>query len=172
MLSFNSRSIVNKLDKLEDLLLLYDPHVCVITETWLNEFIRDDEVVSLDYQLYRRDRGSRGGGVAVVARKGVDVQVLDQIDNHESLFLRVALFGITFVLGAVYRPPESDSSYLNQLYDYALKFQEKNVILTGDFNLPLIDWQKLSYGGSTHGDTILDIIVRKWAGSLRRKGML
>lgn len=44
----------------------HDPQICVITETWLHDAIGDDEVAPPGYRLYRHDRGSRGGGVAVI----------------------------------------------------------------------------------------------------------
>lgn len=60
----NARSIVNKSDSLELLLLNYELHSVVITETWLSDSISDVEVVPHGYQIYRR-----GGGVTVIAEK-------------------------------------------------------------------------------------------------------
>lgn len=57
----------------------------MISETWLHSGILDEEIVPPDYVIYRRDRGSRGGGVAVIAKRAVSVTLLEQIDQHESL---------------------------------------------------------------------------------------
>lgn len=140
MLSLNAQSVVNKIEKLHDTLLVYDPHVCVICETWLHDGVRDDEIVSPNHQLFRKDRCSRGGGVAVIPKNSVDVRELDQIDNHESLFLSVTVRGVQFILRSVYRTPNADDQYMQELYDHILKFKGKNLIITGDFNLPQIDW--------------------------------
>lgn len=105
----------------------------------MNESIRDDETVPLAYQLYRRDRGSRGSGVAVIAKKRNRNRLRNQIDNHESLFLRVMLSGIIFFTATVYRCPDSNDDYMIQLYDEVLKLQGRNLIVTGDFNLPNIN---------------------------------
>lgn len=149
---------MNKTDALESLLLLYDPHVCVVTETWLHDNIRDDEIAPPGYCLYRRDRGSRGGGVAVLAKHSVDIAVGDQIADHESLLLNVCFCGIQFYLCAVYRPPDSNDLYLSKLHEHLLSLRDRNVILTGDFNLPEINWDQLKYGCSTTIDVILDVM--------------
>lgn len=62
-------------------MLLYDPHMCVITETWLHNAIYDEEIVPPGYQLYRCDRASRGGGVAIVTGNGVDVSFAERIES-------------------------------------------------------------------------------------------
>lgn len=36
-----------------------------VTETWLNEMIYNNELLPTDYNIYRNDRGSRGGGVLI-----------------------------------------------------------------------------------------------------------
>lgn len=159
MLSLNARSIVNKTDSLELLLLSYDPHLVVLTETWLHEGIRDDEIIPPGYQLLRRDRGSRGGGVAVIAKSHINVTLLDQFDDHESLFLNISLWGFTVLLCAVYRPPNAADLFLDNLYDHLLAQHAQNVIVTGDFNLSAIDWNQLAYGMSNCSDRILDIML-------------
>lgn len=93
ILSLNARSIVNKIDELELLLLSYNAQLVVISETWLSDKISSDEIVPPGYKLYRRDRVSRGGGVAVVAKENIAVTFMDQIPNHESLFLNVKNIG-------------------------------------------------------------------------------
>lgn len=143
---------------MEELLLLHDPHLCIITETWLHVLIRDDEIVPPGYQLFRRDRGSRGGGVAVVVKHGIEITVTEQIGEHESLILRVSFRGITFFLCAVYRPPDTSDDFLNKLYDHLLKLSGRNLIVTGDFNLPSINWNSLQYGCSTSSDILVDIM--------------
>lgn len=158
MVSLNARSIANKTDALETLLISYDPHICVITETWLHDDINDDEIVPPGYHLYRRDRGARGGGVAVVTKEYVDVTVCEQIAAHESLLLKLCLFGVNFFLCAVYRAPDADDFFLDRLYDHLQGFGGRNVVITGDFNLPSIHWSSLNYGISRSADAVLDMM--------------
>lgn len=69
IISLNARSVVNKFGLLESLILTHNPHVIVITETWLHAGVQDSEVVPSPYKLLRKDRGSRGGGVAIAIKK-------------------------------------------------------------------------------------------------------
>lgn len=141
MISLNARSTVNKIDSFEVLLFSYDPHLLVISETWLQSGILDEEIVPQDYVIYRRDRGSRGGGVAVIAKRVVNVTLLEQIDQRESL-LHGTAHGFTFFLCAVYRAPDAADSFMYSLFDRLLPYQNWNLIITGDFNFSAIDWDK------------------------------
>lgn len=136
----------------------HDPQICIITETWLHDQIGDDEVAPPGYRLYRRDRGSRGGAVAVI-KDNIEVTVADQVCDHESLLLRVSLQGDTFFVCAVYRPPNADDLFSSRLYDHLLKFRDKNLIISGDFNLPSIDWNNMQYGYSIAADALVDIML-------------
>lgn len=60
---------------------------------------------------------------------------------------------------AVYRAPNSDLSFLLTLYDKLLSLNFKNVIMTGDFNLPGIEWSKIVYGQCDRGDAVLDMML-------------
>ncbi|EEC05312.1 hypothetical protein IscW_ISCW003636, partial [Ixodes scapularis] len=42
--------------------------VVVVTETWLNEQVTNDEVFPAGYKIFRKDRCSRGGGVAIAVK--------------------------------------------------------------------------------------------------------
>lgn len=39
------------------------PDIIIGTESWLHADILDSEIFSAAYKIYRRDRGSRGGGI-------------------------------------------------------------------------------------------------------------
>ena len=68
----NSRSIVNKLHELHDLLSTEIYQIILITETWLTDKIPDCLVISgQDYSLFRKDRpsGAVGGGVCALVNK-------------------------------------------------------------------------------------------------------
>lgn len=107
LLNVNAQSLSNKVDKLEYLLLTYDPHITIITETWLHEGIDDSVLIPPRYQIFRRDRPTRGGGVAIVLKDGISARPLQQIPEHESLFLKVSCWGHYFTVCAIYRPPNT-----------------------------------------------------------------
>lgn len=140
---------MNKIELLEDIISNYQPHILVITETWLHSDVQNSEIVPPSYTLIRRDRGSRGGGVAIAIKKNVKFTRLDGIDNHESVWCRLKFFGKNITLGGIYRPPNAPPEYLETLYDYLLQNtnSRSNILITGDFNLPSIDWPSLSHNG-------------------------
>ncbi|EEC18664.1 hypothetical protein IscW_ISCW013877, partial [Ixodes scapularis] len=58
--------IVNKTDKLEAAVLNTQPDIIAVTETWLSDSILDCEITPPNYTILRKDRGSRGGGAAIL----------------------------------------------------------------------------------------------------------
>lgn len=149
VVSLNARSVVNKASSLEDVISCYQPHVLVITETWLHADVQDSEVIPSSYKLIRKDRESRGGGVAIAIKNNVAFTVLDGINNHESVWCRIKFLGKRILLGGVYRPPSSSPEYLEAIQDYLADNtnSRSRIIITGDFNLPGINWADFSYDG-------------------------
>lgn len=82
----------------------HNPHVVVVTETWLRTEIADSEIVPPGYGIIRKDRDTRGGGVAIIFKEGIDVVRLKECPETESIWCKLKLNGICCVLGAVYRP--------------------------------------------------------------------
>lgn len=146
------------MEQLELLLLTHDPHIAVITETWLHDGISDDSVISDSYKMFRRDRLSRGGGVAVILKNGIDAVLLNQIDDHESLCLKVNCWGNTVILYAVYRPPNSPLDFLCKLYNHMSAYRNSKFLVVGDFNLPNIDWSHLFSKQCQNAELVFDII--------------
>lgn len=144
ILNINARSIINKTTELEGILLTHDPHVTILTETWLHSDICDEDLVPNSYKVYRRDRPSLGGGVAIILKTEIPVLILEQIEDHESLCIEINSFGNKLIIFAVYRSPSSSPDFLPKLYDNAIKYSKNRVIIAGDFNLPNINWSKLS----------------------------
>ena len=68
-LHVNTRSILPKMDQLKVWVESSNPDVLVITETWLRRSIPYPEVNLSGYKLFRQDRSSRGGGVAIFAKE-------------------------------------------------------------------------------------------------------
>lgn len=152
---------MNKVDDLELILLTHDPHVVVITETWLHSGIGDSEILPPSYRMIRKDRGSRGGGVAVIFKDSIELMPMNCVISGEVLWCKLTFHGNVFVVGAVYRPPNAPPKLLEDLHDYmALHFTDKTkVILTGDFNLPTIDWTSCKVGKAevASSERLLDI---------------
>ena len=118
------------------------PVILGLSETWLDSSVTDAEVSVACYATYRRDRGSRGGGVLVYvtdkcrSRKRKDLEE----DGVEILWVEVRLNRRTLLLGNMYRPPNTNSSVLDSLelmLERAVS-ERKEVLLMGDFNLNLL----------------------------------
>ena len=139
----NIQSLMSKRDELKlTLTNAQRPVILGLSETWLDSSVMDAEVSVPCYAMYRRDRGSRGGGVLVYvtdkchSRRRKDLEE----DGVEILWLEVRMNQRTLLLGNMYRPPNATSSVLDSLeltLERAVSKQKK-VILMGDFNLNLL----------------------------------
>lgn len=153
--------MVNKIDTLEFLLIAQSPHVVAITETWLSSDIASDCIVPPNYKLIRRDRTTRGGGVAIALRNDINCVELE-CECNETVWCRISYCNRVFLIGVVYRPPNAPIDFLECLNDFLCKHvkSDTRVILTGDFNLPHVDWDLMVAGGIDipNGEKMLEIM--------------
>jgi Reverse transcriptase (RNA-dependent DNA polymerase)/Endonuclease-reverse transcriptase len=157
---FNARSLCNKSGELKALLqsLIYD--VVLVCETWLTERETDRSLVAFsDYKIFRRDRRSKGGGVCIFVRKNLScVQVVlpPSFDSVEvvSIVMGKARFA------CLYRAPNDETDPL--VFDALIDFlsQASPLCLTGDFNLPGIDWNRLVSSPDPVSQVIFDTCCR------------
>jgi len=72
LLFSNSIKIVtqttNELVDTQNLVGEYDPDILVVTETWLNAKVKDNEILPRDYEVYRKDREETCPGKALEKR--------------------------------------------------------------------------------------------------------
>ena len=142
--SQNVCSLKNKLGTLRTHsgeLTRYDA-IC-LTESWLTSHIADSELqLGLqDFTWFRRDRGSRGGGVACAVKSLLSpVHRPDLETNCETLVVQLGTVGSAF-LAVCYRAPDADreteaiADLLRGLHRTGRPF-----LMVGDFNLPEIHW--------------------------------
>ena len=119
--------------------------VVLATESWLTSTISSSELKLNDYDIFRNDRSSRGGGVFIAVKKDLCGEFIESSDEVESIFVKVNIKGRkSIILGSVYRPPPSSYDYcsksVNQIYKILNKFKSSVFCIGGDFNLPDIDW--------------------------------
>ena len=67
----NIRSILRKRTELCSYLDNHESDILVLTETWLHDEIRNDEILAdlNNYAIYRKDRNERRGGGVLIAVK-------------------------------------------------------------------------------------------------------
>lgn len=133
---------MNKIALLESLIITYSPHIIIITETWLRPEIGDHEICPPGYRILRKDREGRGGGVAIVYDESLVLSRLEDIEGIECVWASVTLRKNNVIIGAVYRPPQTDLDFFFNLNEYLCRhcLSNRNLIVAGDFNVPDIDW--------------------------------
>ena len=146
----NVRSLTGKIDELRFILskLSSQVHLLTLSETWVHKDISDAELEICGYQLFRRDRGAKGGGVAVYVRNDVSaVRRFDlEYDSIEGLWLEILIpKSRSLLVGTFYRAPNS-SSYYDK--DFMAKFegmmdtcmaQGNEIVIMGDLNCDFLE---------------------------------
>ncbi len=125
------------------LLLSGETDIVCIVETWLTDSYPDSLLSCAGaFQVVRSDRGSRGGGVLFLLRKGIPFVYVPTADGHELIALDlVSKHGKYRVLGA-YFPPRPDATVFNSACAEISRLLDAGypTIILGDFNCAEIDW--------------------------------
>lgn len=143
IVNINARSLANKVSDLEAFLFEHDPYVITVTETWLCSDIPNSTIFPPGYTILRKDRGSRGGGVAILVKNHILATPLPDVSGAEALWCKIKLSHSPLYVGTMYRPPNSSIDCLNKMSDYMQHYfhPTDKIILTGDFNLTGIAWE-------------------------------
>lgn len=125
----------------------YNPHIVLLSETWLHKEIPDELVNVQGYTLFRSDRTtSRGGGVCVYIRNcKTDVFCVQVYPTHcqniDTIAVDISCNDFLLTVMCVYRPPHTPLEDGNMLCEQiAALSSRKNFILAGDFNFPDLKW--------------------------------
>lgn len=150
---------MNKLTSLESLILSIEPDFLALTETWLTKDIKDFEMALPNYAILRKDRPSRGGGVAILIKRDIPFVALPEVTGVEAVFCKLRYGLRPICVGCVYRSPSSDCDTLQSLYAYMHQHVlGAKLILLGDFNLADINWQTMQHH-STCSDILIDTML-------------
>lgn len=141
--------------------------IILVTETWLCDSILDSELSDDRYQVFRRDRGSLGGGVMIMSAARLCARARSewQRDDLECVWATVPRHSLAsssadpsstrtsnpprsrhdLHVGVVYLPPDKlipkrIDILIDVLYNIRTRHPNDNIILVGDFNLPCIQW--------------------------------
>lgn len=123
--------------------------------------VSDDHAFPPGYNIYRKDRESRGGGVAVLIKRSIEAVFVDNPFGLECACLRFSCWGFSFILYALYRPPDAGIDYVAKLRDHMLQFQNSKIILIGDFNFPGVNWERFQtdYESNKQIHILFDIML-------------
>ena len=116
---------------------------------WLTNATLDNEILPVNYSIYRADRDTRGGGVLLAVKNTIPSQLVNSPKDLELVTISLGLNNpVTVCL--VYNSPNSSSEYKQSLVNYfqSVIAVSSKLILMGNFNVPGINWATLS-GSST-----------------------
>ena len=149
-LNINGLTHCNRVDQLQVHLLNRPLDILCISETKCNENIPHDDIMIDGYDVHRRDRlTDGGGGVAVYIKRSPSLIFKQRNDlmtaEIEGLVGEVILPNSKpLILGAVYRPPNSRKSWINQFESMVdiITLENKETLFLGDFNVDLLKNEK------------------------------
>jgi len=126
------------------------PVILGISETWLDGTVLDGEVSIQGYSQFRRDRGSRGGGVLVYVPESCHCRRRRDLEDHttEAIWIELHLNKCVVMLCNIYRPPKAASFTLESL-SYMIErgsAEGKEVVLMGDMNCNWMSPNRLTDG--------------------------
>ena len=145
-LFFNARSLVKKLTHFQSFVLSTNFDIICVTETWLTDFIFNQELLPHNYIIHRNDRKSRGGGVLIATKNNIPAMLISKPDHIEIISLHLHLH-IPLTLCCIYIPPNSGNILINDLTSHVsdlVSSHSNDILLVGDFNMADIDWDTLS----------------------------
>lgn len=123
----------------------YDGIVAI--ESWWNDSVKSAEVFDeKEWVVYRRDRGSRGGGVLIAIRTKYQSRMIPiTASDVEQLWVNIQLVDKCLNIGAAYSPPESADYVFDTISNVATTVIDSaqpndDNILLGDFNKPRVKW--------------------------------
>ena len=147
-LIINFQSIKNKTADLEVILYKENPDIISGSETWLNPNIHSSEIFNSNYEIFRKDRSDKHGGVLLAIKSSLIAEeiIIEPKTNVESVFCKISRHNSPpLIVGSIYRPPNSNIEYMTDLCNQLINLKEKNknavIWITGDFNLPDINWE-------------------------------
>lgn len=115
-----------------------NPEFLVITETWLKKSISYPDLNLPGYNLFRQDRSSKGGGVAIFTKEHFKCSIALSKSVSKQFDLLVLNMELTnkFTLSVVacYRPPSAPACTLMTLSSVLAPLIKTEFVLLGDLN--------------------------------------
>lgn len=138
---FNIRSLCSAFGLFSDFVLEEEYDIVGLSETWLHTGIPDSGVSIPGYDILRKDRNGRGGGVAFYYKNSLKCKILTlppSTSHLEQIWVSVKVQGKHMCLGSLYRPPDANLSHcINDLEAAVTSFLPNYncVLFGGDLNV-------------------------------------
>ena len=151
MIHTNCQSAMNKRSEILDLVNSEKPLILALTEFGAASTTLDSELGIQDYTIYRGDHsdgtGGLGKGAAMYVHNSLNHSACPTLENNDfdcAAWCVVKLKNDKIMLvGTVYRSPnsqEQNNENMLSMIAKATAMKHDFLVLCGDFNLPLIDW--------------------------------
>ena len=133
------------------LIEMYQPDIVCGTETWLNKNISSSEIFPDSYVIFRRDRTMfEGGGVIRAVKKNLVASQIQDPADCELVWTEIQVKERKpLIVGTFYRTKEDNEGHrVDELSSAVSRMGDKinthHIIVTGDFNLPNVNWDNNS----------------------------
>lgn len=137
----NAQSLTRKIDEFRYLFVDSGADIVCVSETWFSPAIKDNLIGVDGFNIFRNDRYSLGGGVAIYARKNISCKLLCKSNNDEKveyIFIEVTIKSRKLLIGSVYRPNRTVPYDLFMEFVMNMSVEYDDVIITGDFNSDIL----------------------------------
>jgi hypothetical protein len=153
----NINSLFSKLHHISELITKAKPDVLCLNETKIDSSVPDSALHFYGYDILRRDRTARGGGVIIYVRKCYKILNSYTSPDFEFIHLKLSVGKDTLNIFACYKPPSDAAILFLDFLDSKINnlCPTDELFIVGDLNL---DW--LSERGSVLRESVVDIIFQ------------
>lgn len=150
----NAQSLLKKMDEFLSIFETSKIDIICISESWFLPSTQDSLVSIPGFKLFRADRDSHAGGVAIYVRLGIPTRIVAKSSSTnlcEFLFLEVRNDSNKLLLGCCYRPNRFTS--LCDITDLleSLAVEYADIVVVGDFNCNILADSSLTNEMRTFG---------------------
>uniref|UniRef100_A0A3B1JMQ8 Reverse transcriptase domain-containing protein n=1 Tax=Astyanax mexicanus TaxID=7994 RepID=A0A3B1JMQ8_ASTMX len=144
-LHVNICSLLNSrhFDNLKTLVHTSNPDVLAISESWLKKSNTDLDILLPGYIVFRQDRSTRGGGVAMYVKDHLHCTVAfsKSVPKQFELLVVKLKLSTNFVLtvAVCYRAPSAPALSLTVLSEFLAPFITSEFVLLGDLNWDMLN---------------------------------
>lgn len=123
-----------------------------ISEHWLKSHITDAQIHIPKYQVVRADRKiSPRGGALLYVHEDYPIINEETFDNDICQLAVCTIKSSDTIIASIYRPPDTPDEQFSQMMEFLQEYIDKSskanhmdLLVLGDFNLPVINWKDIS----------------------------
>lgn len=157
IMNVNCQRILGKAGEFQNAINYIKPDIVFGTESWLSgvkpgkpptsDAVKSSEIFPSDYNVFRNDRNSFGGGVFILVHNSLIAEEQPKlVTNCEINWVKVKLQGRRDLYAGVFYMPHRNIKDTEELKISLAKLssdgaKDRDTLLAGDFNCPHINWE-------------------------------